>query len=315
MKDLMEKLGILFANGGGKKAPEPPDTEEDDFTQPDEDAGEEEEDDYSRLFDEDELEDEEDDDELELPDDDEEEEETEEADEEESSESDEKKLFTQAELEAILKDRLARKDRSFRQEYGVLNQKLTGLERLTGMNIDQIETHIKQAQVKSKADDWGITEEEATRILEAEQKAVVMEQQYESMRRENQQTQRMIKYDRDKAQHMSNPLVKQYMQEIDTFAQHGAALDFEPAMNFIVGKATLDGKLDIKKDIEQKTISNIRKKSKAKPERGGTGGGADAATGSLSREEKELAINLGLSTKEYLNSKKSLESERKLKGR
>ncbi len=332
MKDTMKNLAIRFKDGGGKqKNPEPPDTEVDDVETPDAEEDETEEE-LSKLFgddedDDDEEEEETDEEELEEPDE-EEPEETDEGEEEETEprykkvptekgdqKKKEQKTFTEDEVNSIVQDRLARKDRQFREQYGQVSNKLSQLEQLTGMDADGIITHVKQAQVKSRADEWGISEEEANRILESEQKAQVMEKELGQQKQQNEQTQRMVQYDRDKQKSLSNPLVKKYEKEIDEFSQNGAALNFEPAMKYVLGQAMLEGKVDLEKDMEQKVLAERKrkKKGKTKPESGGSGGGAESYD-TLSKQEKQLARNLGLSVKEYQVSKKRLDKQKKVRG-
>ncbi len=318
MKDLMESLAIRFSNGGGKtKNPEPPDAQVDDVDEPDVEEDREEE--LSRLFgdeedDEDDEEDETDEDETDEDETDEEEEETEEQQKpkyqqvpkqeegDQKTQPKEQKTFSEEEVNKIVQDRLARKDRQFREQYNQLNNKLGQLEQLTGMDTDGIITHVKQAQVKARADDWGISEDEANRILENEQKANVMEKELGQQKQQNEQTQRMVQYDRDKQRHLSNPLVKQYESKIDEFAQNGSSLNFEPAMKYVLGQAMLEGSIDYEKDAEQKVLAKNKRKGKTKPEKGGSGGGSESYN-TLSKTEKVLAKNLGLSFKEFANEK------------
>ncbi len=313
MKDIMQMLGICFAGGGGgePQKEEAPNVEVDNVDIPDSEDDEDEELDLSHLFEDEEETEEEDEEETEET----EEEETEETEEEKPVEEPEERKFTQAEVDRMIKDRLARKDRQYREEYGKVNQKLTQLEQLTGMNVDAITTHIRQAQVKARSDEWGISEDEAHKILENEQKAQIMEQKLRAQEQQNEQTQRIVQYDRDKQKLISKyPQAKQYENEIDEFAQNGAALGFEPAMKYVLGQAILEGKIDVEKDVEQKVLASTQRKAKIKPEKAGSGGGAEGTTEALTKQEKQLARNLGLSTKEYLASKKKLEKQKKARG-
>jgi len=320
----MEKLGILFAGGGGDpKNQEPPDAEVDN---PDVDDPKEDDLDLSKIFEENEEADDEDDDEIdtgeeeetdedEEPEEEPEDKQTKQPPKQQESEKKPEKTFTQEEVNRMIQDRLNRQRKQFEQSYTQVNSKLAELERLTGMDVDSIATNIRQAQVKARADDWGISEDEARNILENEQKAQKMEHQLRQQQQQNEQTQRMVNYDRDKQKLMSKyPQIKGYEQEIDAFAQNGAALNFEPAMKYVLGQAILEGKIDVEKDVEQKVLANTKKKGKTKPEKAGSGGGADSSIDALSKQEKILARNLGLSYKDFLASKKQLEKQKKVKG-
>ena len=305
-------MPILMVGGGGDPKPKKdlPDTEEDDFEIPDN----EEDLDLTGLFDPDDEDEDIDLDEEDNPDEADEAEEEDEEEEEEAPPEDEAsgKTFTQDELEEILKERLARKDRQFQEQYKTLDEKLNRLEQLTGMNLEEIETNIRHAQVRARADEKGITEDEARNWLENEQKATVMEKKLNLMERQNETTQRQVQYDRDKSQFISDPRIKPFEKEIDQFSQNGLALPFEPAMMYVLGKAVYEKRVDIEKDVEQKTLSKIKKKSKGPEGGGSSGGGADdSVLGGLSREEKILAHKLGVSPKEFLDSKKKLEHQKK----
>jgi len=326
---IFKELGILYA-GGGANAPknqEPPDTEVDDVEAPEEEIDYEEE--VSKLFGNEDEDDE--DDEKETDEDEETEEETddesEEDEEDEEPEEEEKvpkykqppkekpsKTFTEEDVNRIVQDRLARKEKQFQEQYRQVSDKLGQLENITGMDADKIITHVQQAQVKARADEWGISEEEANRILENEQKANVMEKRVKTMEQKDQQREQMVQYDRDKQKFMSNPMVKQYEEQIDAFSKNGAALNFEPAMKYVLGEAIYEGKIDVNKDLEQKVMASRKKKGKTKPEVPGSGGGAETQSSTLSKEEKELARNLGLSLKEYAASKKRLDKQKKARG-
>ncbi len=333
MNKWLSLLGILYANGGGKtEQPEPPDTEVDDVDAPEEDIDYEDE--ISKIFgneeDDDEGDEEEESDESDEDDESGEDEESDEEEEDEEPEKEEEpskeprykqtpkekpgKTFTEEDVNRIVQDRLARKERQFQEQYKQVSDKLGQLESITGMDADKIITHVQQAQVKARADEWGISEEEANRILENEQKNQVMEQRLKTMEEENQQTKNMAQYDRDKQKFMSNPMVKQYESQIDAFAKNGAALNFEPAMKYVLGEAILEGKIDVNKDLEQKVLASRKKKGKTKPEVPGSGGGAETQSSTLTKEEKQLARNLGLPLKEYAASKKRLEKQKKARG-
>jgi len=240
--------------------------------------------------------------------------------EEEKEEKTTKVEFTpeqQEKINQIVQERLMRdRQRRGEQQHQELVEKVQALEQATGMSIDGIIDHVYRSQVKQKAEEMGITEEEAREIIENQQRVYQTEQRLaqleEQLRRaeENQLIQqRMNQYIQDRAKHINDPLVKKYIKEIDEFAGNGAALDFEPAMAYILGQKLKSGELleEIRKGTEQKTLANVKKRSKASPEPGSQGG--VSSLGSLTRQEKLLAAQLGISEKEWLEEKNKIKKK------
>lgn len=218
------------------------------------------------------------------------------------------RYFTQEDVDRIVQERLARDRKSkFVRE----------LEELTGMQLEQIVELAKENRIRERAEQLGITEDEARQMIEKEDRLREMEEklrEYEERQKQMQEQQeaitRVIRYSNDKAKYLNNPLVKKYEKEIDNFAKGGLVLDFEPAMNYILGQKLLSGELleDIKTGIEQKTIANITKRQKITIEKDGAGKAVDIG---LTPEEKRLAKALGLTPDEYLEEKQKILKSKK----
>lgn len=209
--------------------------------------------------------------------------------------------FTQDDVNRIVQERLARDRKS---------QLVRELEELAGMDIEGIVNYARQNRIRAKAEEMGISEEEAQRIIENEEKAKIMEEQMKELQAQQQATIKAIKYGQDKLKYINNPLVKKYEKEIDDFAQGGLMLEFEPAMNYILGQKLLNGELleQMKEGIEKKTLANVTKRSKIAVEKTQTGGQSSEY---LSPTERRIAAMLGVSPKEYLEEKQKIQKTNK----
>lgn len=234
------------------------------------------------------------------------EEETEETEEESEQEESEEKpeeqvkqpvTFTPEQQEyvnSIVQDRLSR-DRKTTQ--------IRELERISGLSIDQIVEYARQNQVSDFAEKRGIPEEEARRLIQQEEELNRYREQEEYLQQERENTHRVMSYIMTKQRYANDPYVRKYEKEIDAFAQNGIALDFEPAMNYILGEKIRSGELlqAIQNGTEKKTLANTAKRSKVAPVKGSVGGKTNDVT--LSAAEKRVAASLGLSPKEYAAEK------------
>lgn len=208
--------------------------------------------------------------------------------------------FTQADVDRILQERLARDRKS---------QYVKELEELTGMEISGIVDYAKRQRVVQRAEEMGITEEEAEKIVTQEEKLREYDERMKSYEQQQQAIRSALSYGQEKAQHLNNPIVKKYEKEIDNFAQGGLQCSFIPAMNFVLGQKVISGELteQMKNAAEQKTLANISKRSKIAVEK--AGGVAPAST-FLTPQEKRMAANLGISFKEYAEEKEKLKNKR-----
>lgn len=210
------------------------------------------------------------------------------------------RLFTQADVDRIVQERLARDRKS---------QAVRELEQLAGMDINAILDYARQNKIAAKAEELGISHEEARRILENEERVARLEEEQCIQAEHNRAIMRAIAYQQAKAKYINDPLVKKYEREIDNFAQGGLVLDFEPAMNFILGEKLRSGELlkEIQAGTEKKTLANLSKRAKAAPEKG-TQAGVSAS--GLTNVEKRIAAALGISPKEYAAQKEALQKKK-----
>ena len=212
------------------------------------------------------------------------------------------RLFTQADVDRIVQERLAR-DRKIRQ--------LRELEQLAGMDLEGILAHVKENQVKAIAEEKGISEEDARHIVENQERLRRLEEEMQAERAYREHLARTMAYQQAKMRYMNNPLVKKYEAEIDAFSQHGLLVDFEPAMNYIIGQHALMGDLlkDVKATTQQQVLAEIAKRGKVAPE-----AQANAAPQaiSLTPEQKRYARALGVSEKEY--AEELAKHQRELRG-
>lgn len=210
-------------------------------------------------------------------------------------------LFTQADLERIIGERLAR-DRKV--------QAVRELEMVAGKSLEEIVAEKRSQRLQEIAERYGVDEEEARRLLESEEKAKRLELEYRELEQRQNDLARLITYHAQKMQHMSNPLAKRYEKEVDEFTNHGIYVDFGTGLAYVLGQKLLSGELmrDLQTAVEQRTIANIDKRSRAAPE---AGTNVKPAGSTLTPEEKRLAISLGISPKEWAAEKAKLQQQRR----
>lgn len=205
----------------------------------------------------------------------------------------------------ILQDRLARDRASRAPEM----EKLMRLQRRAGLDLDGILEHVTKNKIEDIAMEYGVDEDEARRILEEREELEFRREQERTWQEQQTANQRQAAYFQEKQQYLNHPMVRKYEREIDQFAQGGMAIDFVPAMNYVLGQKVLNGEVTntIRNSAEQRTLRNVQQRGKATP-MGGSVGGPQAV--SLSNQEKRIAEMLGISPKEYAREKASL-SKRK----
>ncbi|GAB7387359.1 hypothetical protein BSNK01_11950 [Bacillaceae bacterium] len=307
-----KKLNLQFFAGQVEPGEDDDLTEDEDMgTQEedtDEDAESEEDVDFSAIFGDDEDEDDEEEDNEEEQ---EEQEENDENAEESGTEQEEEPQdlprttetvpqFTpeqQAYINRIVQERLSR-DRK--------TQAVRRLEQETGMDIDEIVEYVRKNKIQAYAEEHGLTEEEARDIIEKEERLRELEERTRYYEQQQQEQQRMWAYQQQKQRFLHDPLVRKYEKEIDAFSQYGRLVDFEPAMNFILGEKLRSGELlqEIRRGAEQKTLASVQKRSKVTPQSASVSG--KSAIPELTAQEKRLAKALGISPKEYAMQKKAL---------
>lgn len=222
------------------------------------------------------------------------------AEEQKAAKEEAEKKFSQEELEQIIGQRLSRDRQS---------NEVRQLQELTGMDLKSVIDHVKKNKITQQAEEMGITEEEAEQIFEKDNRLREMEGQ---MQQQSQEYQNLI-YSQEKSKYLNDPLVKKYEKEIDEFSKGGAALPFEPAMNYILGKKVLSGEItkNISQAAEQKTLKNVQNRAKVAPVNSSQAGKKSSASSSLSKEERALAKTLGVTPSEFAKEKARLEKSRR----
>lgn len=206
------------------------------------------------------------------------------------------------ELNRIIPERLKR-DRK--------TQQVVQLEQLTGMTIEDVTAQVIQNMVEAKAEELGISEEEARSIISDKiENAGIKAQQANKTQEEAEISAAMqqVKYSQDKLAYAKKPklarvLTKDILKEIDVFTQSGKVLTFEDGMKYVLGEKLATGELLQKAQAgaEKKALKNIQQRGKAAPQSRKTGAAkSDNAANTLTREQRTVAASLGITSKEDL---------------
>ncbi len=202
------------------------------------------------------------------------------------------------ELNRIVPQRLAR-DRK--------TQQVVHLEQLTGMSLEQITNQVIKNMVDDEADKLGISEEDAKKIVQerlenASHKAEKTNKEQEDI--EVNTAMKQIKYLQDKLDFAKKPkltrvLTKDVVKEIDKFTQNGSILSFEDGMNYILGSKLSNGEMinKFQEGAAKKAQANMQQKRAVPQTKKTASGKVDSA---LTKDQRAVAINLGLTTKEDL---------------
>jgi len=217
-----------------------------------------------------------------------------------------------AEVNRIIPERLAR-DRK--------TQQVQQLEKITGISLEQITKNVIDNMVAEKADELGCSEDEARKIVEKdiELANIKLEKEQETEQKQVESTvMQQVQYLQDKTAFLQKPklskLIKEFEAEIDAFSQKGQILDFETAMNQILGQKLATGELlkKVQAGAEQKAIRGNEKRSKSAP---AVQKGGNTSTATLTKEERLIAAQLGVSEAEYAKEKLSEANKRKGRNR
>lgn len=206
------------------------------------------------------------------------------------------------ELNRIIPERLKR-DRK--------TQQVVQLEQLTGMTIEDVTAQVIQNMVEAKAEELGISEEEARSIISDKiENAGIKAQQANKTQEEAEISAAMqqVKYSQDKLAYAKKPklarvLTKDILKEIDVFTQSGKVLTFEDGMKYVLGEKLATGELLQKAQAgaEKKALKNIQQRGKAAPQSRKTGAAkSENAANTLTREQRTVAASLGITSKEDL---------------
>lgn len=207
------------------------------------------------------------------------------------------------EVNRIIPERLAR-DRK--------TQQVAQLEQLTGMDLEGITKTVIDNMVEAKSEELGIGKEEARAIITDKLENVGLKAERAAEKQQQEEVNaamQQVNYLKDKTNYMAKPklnrILKQYESEIDAFTQNGKILSFEDGMKYVLGSKLATGELlqKVQAGAEQKAVRSANKKSKAAPQSKSTGAKPD--TVALTKEEKIIAANLGISAKEYAAEKLS----------
>ena len=180
------------------------------------------------------------------------------------------------------------------------------LEEMTGMPFHQLTEKLQQDAVQQFAEEKNWEPEDAHKFFENKKARELYEKELLSIRHQQQAQEQMIRYNQEKAQHISNPLVKRYEQEIDAIARGGENVSWSVAMNHVLGQKAVEGELgNVMQQAAQKRMSKTKKPMMA-PE---TGGGHGASQ-SIPKEIEFFAKQLGEDPKESFKEYQKIQKER-----
>jgi len=218
------------------------------------------------------------------------------------------KMYTKAELQAeidrVLVDRLAREraklDADKQAEKRQAQAEAEAKTYWSEMQADQEKYFVNLGFDEAEAKKLAVKE------VKREQRIARLEQQNAQLAQQVEVTGKSTGYDRQKQAVLSGnpqlvPYANMYAAEIDAFSQNGAVVDFETAMNFIIGQKFASGELlkKVKTTAEQKTLANVNGRKKLNIEGANLPGGKVAEQVVLTPLQKKLAAGLGLSEKDY----------------
>jgi len=205
------------------------------------------------------------------------------------------------EVNRIIPQRLAR-DRK--------TQQVQELEMLAGMSLEDIRGQVYQNKVSDTAEQMGISEEEAKKIVDQQYENAGLKAEKTSKEQQEAEVSaamRKVQYLQDKTDYTKKPklariLTKDILAEIDTFTQKGSALPFEDGLKYVLGSKLATGELIEKVQAgavnKAKATATVRA---ATPQSKGSGNKSEGVT--LTRQEKIMAANLGVSEKEFAAEK------------
>lgn len=210
----------------------------------------------------------------------------------------EQKTFTQDDLNQILGERLFREKQKAEAEKAAL-----------------LEQQRQEAELKARAEnrygqlikrymDTFAYDEDTAKDLAAEE--LRKELLLEKLTQEVESQKKTSAYSQHKAEVIAkNPIAGKYIKEIDAFSQNGKILDFETAMYYVLGQKMASSGLinDIRATEQQKTLAAISSKRRAAVETDSMPGDASRQI-SLSKDEKRLAKNLGISPSDWAKHQK-----------
>ena len=161
--------------------------------------------------------------------------------------------FTQKQLNAIM----AQEKRISREAQTAIKE----LEALSGMPVDKLREFHRTQQTQKLADETGLTEEEAAKIVADREKARQLELRLAELEAEQKAVKRQQTYMEQKAKYANHPNVRRYEAEIDRFARENAGWDYDLAVVAVLGQKAKDGLLqqEVEDITRRKTIANVAK--------------------------------------------------------
>ena len=233
------------------------------------------------------------------------------------------KMYTKAELQAeidrVLADRLARErakidaDKQFekRQAEADAEAKTYWSE----MQADQEKYFVNLGFDEAEA------KKLATKEVKREQRIARLENELVNAKQQIEVTGKSTGYERQKQAVLSGnpqlvPYANMYAAEIDAFSQGGAIVDYETAMNLILGQKFASGELlkKVKTTAEQKTLANVNGRQKVKVESANLPGSKSEQV-VLSPFQKKFAAGVGLPEKEMASAVMEQQKMKKKRGR
>lgn len=202
------------------------------------------------------------------------------------------------ELNRIIPERLKRDRKS---------QEVSYLEQMTGMSLEQIGQQIKQNMIEAKADELGISEEEAKGIVETQLENAGHKAKQKAQQEEQTDTtaaMKLVQYMQDRLNYSKQPklsrvLSKEVLDEIDAFSQKGAILPFEDAMNWVLGKKLSTGELinKVQNGAAKKAQAQAQTKKSSPQSKSSASASSENA---LTKQQRLVAASLGITSKEDL---------------
>ncbi len=237
----------------------------------------------------------------------------------EEPESDEDTAFNKRlteELNRIIPQRLSR-DRK--------TQQVQELEQITGMTLEQIREQVIENAVIDTADRMGISEDEAREIVMQKHENAGYKAEKQTKAQEEAElsaAMKQVKYLESKTEYTRQPrlariLTKEVVAQIDDFTKNGKILSFKDGAQYILGQKLVEGELlsKMQAGAEQKAKRSAATSGGKATPKGGGGSSKSDGTGSLSRQERLIAAQLGVDPKEFAAEKIRIQNSKQRKGR
>ena len=213
------------------------------------------------------------------------------------------KTFTQADIDRIIGERLARERKTQEEQNSRLHQEQQQQQQVQQWYNDRL-----NAKTTRYEEVMGLDKDTALKLatedMQGELKVKQVEIQLQEQQKQVAVTQQVSKYNQDKSETVTkNPVIAKYLKEIDEFSGGGSQLDFDTAMKYVIGGKIVSGELtnDIKTAAEQKTLKNVSKRSKIGTEKGGQ---SSSTASQLTKDELLMCKALGVTPKTYAANKK-----------